>query len=216
MTDSFSSPSRRDRNMQVKRDRIFAAAASLFAERGYSGVTTLEISERADVAAGTLFRYAATKDELLLMVYNHELRRALAAGAALADKMQDPVEAIMAMVSPILRLAKLHADNLATYQSQLLFGAPSQKYRREGLQIIAGLEASIAQRLCDLAAARKLPQRPDAARLAAIAIFAVTHLAVSRASTGAHPDHDPEADLRLQIRQTVAGFFATLAESPSA
>ncbi|MGP3708967.1 helix-turn-helix domain-containing protein [Gordonia paraffinivorans] len=44
-------------------------------ERGFSAVTTQEVSARAGVAAGTLFRYAATKSELLLMVYNEVLGR---------------------------------------------------------------------------------------------------------------------------------------------
>jgi AcrR family transcriptional regulator len=45
-----------------------AAARELFAERGVSGVTTQQIADRADVAIGTLYRYAATKAELLIMV----------------------------------------------------------------------------------------------------------------------------------------------------
>ena len=68
MTMAVAAASRRDRNMRDKRDRIFRAAAELFAERGFAAVTTQEVSDRADVAAGTLFRYAATKSELLLMI----------------------------------------------------------------------------------------------------------------------------------------------------
>jgi len=37
-----------------------AAARELFAQRGVSGVTTQQIADRADVAIGTLYRYAAT------------------------------------------------------------------------------------------------------------------------------------------------------------
>ncbi len=65
---------RRERNKAEKQDRIFAAAANLFEERGFDAVTTAEIAEAADVGAGTLFRYAATKGELLLMVLNERLR----------------------------------------------------------------------------------------------------------------------------------------------
>lgn len=56
MTMAVAAASRRDRNMRDKRDRIFRAAAELFAERGFAAVTTQEVSDRADVAAGTLFR----------------------------------------------------------------------------------------------------------------------------------------------------------------
>ena len=59
---------RRERSKLQKRARIFTAARTLFAEHGYAEVTTQQIAEHADVAAGTVFRYAATKAELLLMV----------------------------------------------------------------------------------------------------------------------------------------------------
>ena len=103
-TDALARPGRRDRNMQDKHGRIFQAAAALFEAHGYAGVTTQAISERADVGAGTLFRYASAKDELLLMVLNQALRAALAQGAARARVLRDPVDVAVAMVAPILQL----------------------------------------------------------------------------------------------------------------
>ena len=103
-TDVFIRHGRRDRNMQDKHGRIFQAAAELFEAHGYAGVTTQAISERADVGTGTLFRYASSKDELLLMVLNQALRAALAQGAARARVLRDPVDVAVAMVAPILQL----------------------------------------------------------------------------------------------------------------
>lgn len=60
-----------------KRERIMAAARQLFAERGVSGVTTQQIAGRADAAIGTLYRYAATKAELLIMVQNEKFAAAI-------------------------------------------------------------------------------------------------------------------------------------------
>ena len=62
MTMAVAAASRRDRNMRDKRDRIFRAAAELFAERGFAAVTTQEVSDRADVAAGTHQERAAAHD----------------------------------------------------------------------------------------------------------------------------------------------------------
>src|SRR5450830_1360819 len=92
--DAESSPTRgrRERSMDNKRVRIFEAAATLFTERGYDAVGTLEIAERADVAAGTVFRYASSKAELLLMVYNRELRDAIDLGTLAAAAHADPVD----------------------------------------------------------------------------------------------------------------------------
>ena len=42
----------------------------LFAEHGVGGVTTQQVADRADVTIGTLYLYASTKAELLIMVQN--------------------------------------------------------------------------------------------------------------------------------------------------
>jgi AcrR family transcriptional regulator len=63
------SPGLRERNKQEKLERIRAAALALFAEKGFGGTTTREVAERAGVATGTLFLYARTKEELLLLVF---------------------------------------------------------------------------------------------------------------------------------------------------
>ena len=68
---------RRERNKQQKLDRITAAARELFAERGVDEVTTQEIADKADIGAGTLFLYAKTKGELLLLVQNSTYAEAL-------------------------------------------------------------------------------------------------------------------------------------------
>ena len=64
---------RRERNKAEKRRRIAEAAAALFAAQGYARTTTQQIAAAADVADGTIFRYASTKPELLLMVMNEQV-----------------------------------------------------------------------------------------------------------------------------------------------
>lgn len=211
--DSPGLVGRRDRNMQDKHVRIFRAAAELFDARGFAAVTTQAISDRADVAAGTLFRYAASKDELLLMVYNQRLRAALKQGERVAADLTAPVAAVLAMVLPILKLGHQYPENLAVYQRQLMFGQPGEKYRVEGLALINELETCVAEKLLQFAAARGQVLAPAAARLASISIFAATHLAVSRVSTGAHPGYDAEDDLRGQIQQIVDGCLLAVAAS---
>ena len=62
-------PGLRERNKQEKLARIRAAALALFAEKGFAATTTREVAERAGVATGTLFLYARTKEELVLLVF---------------------------------------------------------------------------------------------------------------------------------------------------
>ncbi len=63
----------RARGKERRRNRIKEAARAVFVERGYEAATTREIAERAEVSLGTLFAYAPTKSELLLMIVNDDL-----------------------------------------------------------------------------------------------------------------------------------------------
>lgn len=63
----------RERSKQRRRTRIKEAARAVFIERGYEASTTREIADRAEVALGTLFAYAPTKSELLLMIVNDDI-----------------------------------------------------------------------------------------------------------------------------------------------
>lgn len=194
---------RRERNMAEKRERIVQVAARLFAERSFDEVTTQLVSDRADVAAGTLFRYAASKSELLLLVYNEHFRSAIEEGEARAQAITDLADAIFALVEPVLVHAREYGANSSVYQRELLFGAPSEPQRSEGLALVRRLEAAIARRLEE-----SVPDANDA-RQAAATIFAVTHLAVARDATGAHAEFDVLGDLEVQIAQVVAGFLTS-------
>ncbi len=65
--------SRRDQNKVEKRGRIIAAARALFTHKGFDATTTQEIADAAGVAAGTVFIYAKTKEDLLILVFHDEM-----------------------------------------------------------------------------------------------------------------------------------------------
>ncbi len=64
---------RREQNKQEKRARIIAAARALFRHKGFEATTTQEIAEAADVASGTIFTYASTKEDLVILVFHDEM-----------------------------------------------------------------------------------------------------------------------------------------------
>lgn len=49
-----------------RRDRVIAAAMALAAKGGYEAVQMRAVSQEADVALGTIYRYFSSKDQLLL------------------------------------------------------------------------------------------------------------------------------------------------------
>lgn len=146
----MSSPqpqSRRDRNKQHKLDRITDAATVLFAGRSVDEVTTQEIADAADVATGTLFLYAKTKAELLLMVQNKFYAIALEDGITAGDRQSNPVDAVRAVVRPIVACNRKHAGNGKAYLREVVFGDPTEPNNKHALGLFAQTEAALAAAL---------------------------------------------------------------------
>lgn len=135
---------RRERNKQQKLERITAAARELFDEHGVDDVTTQQIAEKADVGTGTLFLYAKTKGELLLLVQNSSYVDALARGRAAAEADPDSLSAVMAIVRPVVECNRKQIDNGRTYLREMLFGDPEEPHHREALAMSAQTEEAIA------------------------------------------------------------------------
>ncbi len=124
---------RRERNKQVKLERITAAARELFTEHGVDDVTTQQIAEKADIGTGTLFLYAKTKGELLLLVQNSGYADALEEGKAAAESIPDALDAVMAIIRPVVECNRIQIDNGRTYLRELVFGDPEEPHHRDAL-----------------------------------------------------------------------------------
>ena len=135
---------RRERNKQAKRERITAAASELFSEHGVDEVTTQQIADKADIGTGTLFLYAKTKGELLLLVQNAHYSEALERGRADAEALHDMLDAVLALVRPIVECNRLQIDNGRTYLREMVFGDPKEPYHAEALAIVAQTEDAMA------------------------------------------------------------------------
>jgi AcrR family transcriptional regulator len=135
---------RRERNKQEKLDRITAAATELFAEYGVEDVTTQQIADKADIGAGTLFLYAKTKGELLLLVQNAHYAEALERGRADAETIQDALGAVMAVVRPIVECNRTQIDNGRFYLREMVFGDPTEPHHSAALSIVGQTEEAIA------------------------------------------------------------------------
>jgi AcrR family transcriptional regulator len=59
---------RQQRRFERRRQEILAAAARVFAEKGYANSTTKEIADSADIAEGTLYNYFSGKRDILIAV----------------------------------------------------------------------------------------------------------------------------------------------------
>jgi AcrR family transcriptional regulator len=135
---------RRERNKQEKSDRIVAAATELFAEHGVDEVTTQQIADKADIGTGTLFLYAKTKGELLLLVQNAKYVEALEQGRADAEAIPGVLDAVLAIVRPIVECNRIQIDNGRTYLREMVFGDPEEPRHGAALAIVAQTEEAVA------------------------------------------------------------------------
>lgn len=143
MPGAPQSVGRRERNKQDKLDRITHAARDLFAEHGVDEVTTQQIADKADIGTGTLFLYARTKGELLLLVQNSDYAAALVKGTAAAQKIPDVLKAVMAIIRPVVTCNRTRIDNGRTYLREMVFGDPEEPHHRDALGLAVQTEEAI-------------------------------------------------------------------------
>jgi AcrR family transcriptional regulator len=186
---------RRERNKQEKRDRITAAARELFAERGVDEVTTQEIADKADIGAGTLFLYAKTKGELLLLVQNSSYAEALEEGRTAAAGITDLLDAVLAIIRPVVECNRKQVDNGRTYLREIVFGDPEEPHHRDALALTVQTETAIAEVL-------RRDDRFGAADAAALAHIVSAIMFVSMAATIniAYPVDNVVQEIRDQVR----------------
>ena len=185
---------RRERNKQDKLDRIVAAASELFAERGVDEVTTQQIADKADIGTGTLFLYAKTKGELLLLVLNAHYAEALQRGRAEAETAPDTLEAVLAILRPIVECNRAQIENGRTYLREMVFGNAEEPRHGEALAIASQTEEAVA---AALRRDRRIGE-DDAASLARI-VSAVMFLAMAATVNIASSVDEIVEDIRGQL-----------------
>jgi TetR/AcrR family transcriptional regulator len=167
---------RRERNKQEKLDRITAAASELFAEYGVDEVTTQQIAEKADIGTGTLFLYAKNKGELLLLVQNSTYAEALAEGKAAAEEVPGVLDAVMAIIGPVVACNRKQIDNGRTYLREMVFGDPAEPHHHEALALNVQTEQAVA-------AVLQRDQRIDTETAATLAHVVASVMFLSMAAT---------------------------------
>jgi TetR/AcrR family transcriptional regulator, fatty acid metabolism regulator protein len=88
-----------------KRDAILKAATRVFARRGFFQSQVADIAREAGIAAGTVYLYFRSKDDLLVSLFERTMREAIAEGRAALEAVADPRDRLM-------RIARLHLERL--------------------------------------------------------------------------------------------------------
>jgi TetR/AcrR family transcriptional regulator, fatty acid metabolism regulator protein len=88
-----------------KRDALIRAAIDTFAARGFFNAQVADVARAAGVAAGTVYLYFRSKDDLLISIFERTMKEAIAEGRRSVGALTDPVEQLR-------EIARLHLDRL--------------------------------------------------------------------------------------------------------
>ena len=156
------------RRLAARRDAILAAARAAAMEGGMTAVQIVPVAERAGIAAGTVYRYFSSKEDLIGEMVGAISMRELAAMRAAADAAPGPLSALAAALATFAARA-LHERRLSwavmAEPVEDEIGAPRLAFRKS-------LAAEIEKRIKAAMNGGHLPEQ-DAAVAAAAVIGAV-------------------------------------------
>lgn len=200
--NSSPRPGRREANKADKRARILTAARQLFSERGFDQTTTRAVAERADVAAGTVFLYAATKEELLFQLFSDEVERVQKARFASVDEPAPLIDQLLYVFDGFFRFYARDPRLSRVFLREQLF--LEGRLALEHVHLVLGFVGRLAV-LVEKAQARGELDRTVVAALLAQNLFAL-YLSALIAFLGGHfPSRKAllesfRASLELQLR----------------
>src|SRR4051812_15010319 len=93
-----------------KREAILRAATDVFASRGFFNSQVADVARAAGVAAGTVYLYFRSKDDLLVSIFDRTMREWIEEGRASVAPIKDPVERLRA-------IARVHLDRMGRDRS---------------------------------------------------------------------------------------------------
>ena len=131
---------------RAKRDRLLAAALTLFSERGYEATTVDAIAEGANVSVGIFYSYFRSKRQLLLTLANEHLEQVW---LDLSTLQTGPltVARIEQTLLALLRQARTHAGLRRAQRELMLTDPDAGAYEQlRSAEVCAALADGIEQR----------------------------------------------------------------------
>jgi AcrR family transcriptional regulator len=124
---------------QRNRERILEVAKQEFTRSG-ANASLEDIAKKAGVGPGTLYRHFATREELLIAVYQSEMEKLAAAERTLADTLP-PVEALRAWL--LLFVDAVETKQIIAPVLNTLVGDPKKVFEASYAQMHGALRALV-------------------------------------------------------------------------
>jgi AcrR family transcriptional regulator len=110
------------------------AAARLFARRGYHAVGINDISGELGLTGPAFYRHYPSKEALLIAVLDDAITAHLEDAVDLVRSINDPVEALQAMVANHVQFVLNHGANIQTWRTEFRSLPPGDRHRLRYLQ----------------------------------------------------------------------------------
>jgi AcrR family transcriptional regulator len=101
-----------------KQQAVVRAAARVFAERGYHGTSVQDLTEATGLAAGGLYHYIGSKDELLVLICNQLMEPLLAEAEQLLEAQGRPERQLRQLVEIWVAHVAAHRDHMLVFQQE--------------------------------------------------------------------------------------------------
>lgn len=186
----------RERKKQQTLAAIVEAATKLFAEKGYEGTRTREIAEAAGIATGTLFNYAPTKSDVVLLLWKSRASELAERGLAAAQEQTEPLDAVLEIFGPIFAFYDEDRELGKIFLQNAIYANASDP---EMMALNEGFVGQLAMCL--------MPYAGDACVPAASNVFAAYYLVVTMMLAGRLDGPDAASSLlRELVRAQAAGW----------
>src|SRR3954471_919686 len=119
---------------EVQRQRLFEAAATVFARIGYADASAESISREAGMSKATFYEHFANKEECILALFDEGARAVLGAMAeATASAGDDPRERMRAGIRAFLQQLASHRNESQTLLVEIIGAGPRATERRDAI-----------------------------------------------------------------------------------
>ncbi len=175
----------RERNKMEKLARIKQAARRLFEKQGVEATTIRQIAAASDIGLGTMFSYAANKEDLLVMIFREEVGEALKLAFASLPK-KGVLEQFLHIFGAIVEHHREDPALARVFVKETPFIDDRRHEVREFMQtLFSGLTA-----LVDRAKERGELRADVPSALLAQNLFAISFLRLQLWLGGKHPKHE--------------------------
>lgn len=200
-------PLTQERRRQLTRDHLLAAAAQVFAERGFHGATLDEVAEVAGFTKGAVYSNFKSKDDLFLALFKANYEREMAQTlATLKSSVVPAVDRISDFVALIREESRQSPNSALLYLEFWLYAARNPEARAR----LAAIDDEAVQSLAELLRTEaeheggELLEDPE--RIARVIEMLFRGIGLLRAM---QPDVVDDELLRVAIEFVVRGLGAT-------